>query len=318
MKIIIIILFLSLGICREVEFKEIQLSGLITDKKQEISGLEWYQDNLVLLPENLGGFVYMISKERIKKQLRSYKPEPIEPRQVSFKTADYSKIIPGFQGFEAIAFKNEFVAITLEAKNDKEMHGYYAWGTINPESFEIMIPEKNLLELPVPVQVKNFTFESLLIHEDKTIVYFEANGRNLRENAWQYTVSLADQKVEKIEHPFIEYRINDVTRLDRFKKFWAINYLWSGDRKLLKPANDTVFEHHRKGLSHSKIDGVERLIEFQINNGQIEMTNRSPIQLVLKEKESRNWEGIVRMDKRGFLIATDKYPRMILGFVPLN
>jgi hypothetical protein len=63
---------------------------------------------------------------------------------------------------------------------------------------------------------------------------------------------------------------------------------------------------------------VERLVEFQIDNGQIKMTNRSPIQLVLKEKESRNWEGIVRMDKRGFLIATDKYPRMILGFVPLN
>ena len=94
-----------------------------------------------------------LPKERIKKQLRSATPEPIEPRQVSFKTADYSKIIPGFQGFEAIAFKNKFVAITLEAKNDKEMHGYYAWGTINPETFEIMIPEKNLLELPVPVPV---------------------------------------------------------------------------------------------------------------------------------------------------------------------
>jgi hypothetical protein len=318
MKIIKIILFLSLGYCREVEFKEIQLTGLITDKGQEISGLEWYQDNLVLLPENLGGFVYMIPKERIKKQLRTSKPESIEPRQVSFKTADYSKIIPGFQGFEAIAFKNEFVAITLEAKSDKKMHGYYAWGTIDPESFEIKIPEKNLFELPVPVQVKNFTFESLLIHEDKAIVYFEANGRNLRENAWQYTVSLADQKVDKIKHPFIEYRINDVTRLDRFKKFWAINYLWSGDRKLLKPSNDVVFENHRKGFSHSKIDGVERLIEFQIKNGKIEMTDRPPIQIVLKKKESRNWEGIVRMDKRGFLIATDKYPRMILAFVPLN
>ena len=106
--------------------------------------------------------------------------------------------------------------------------------------------------------------------------------------------------------------------MDRFKKFWAINYLWSGDRKLLKPSNDVVFENHRKGFSHSKIDGVERLIEFQIKNGQIEMTDRPPIQIVLKKKESRNWEGIVRMDKRGFLIATDKYPRMILGFVPLN
>ena len=81
MKIIKITLFLSLGICREVEIKEIQLTGLITDKKQEISSLEWYQDNLVLLPENLGGFVYMIPKERIKKQLRTSKPDPIETKQ---------------------------------------------------------------------------------------------------------------------------------------------------------------------------------------------------------------------------------------------
>ena len=62
MKIIITILFFSIAIGKEVEFKEIRLSGLITDKKQEISGLEWYKDNLVLLPENLGGFYFMIPK----------------------------------------------------------------------------------------------------------------------------------------------------------------------------------------------------------------------------------------------------------------
>ena len=168
------------------------------------------------------------------------------------------------------------------------------------------------------MQVKNFTFESLLIYNDKAIVFFEANGTNIRQEGWQYTVSLTDQKIDKIYQPIIEYRINDVTRLDRFNKFWAINYLWSGDRKLLKPENDLVFKNHRKGSTHSKIDGVERFIELQINNGRIEMTNRAPIQLQLSEKESRNWECIVRMDKRGFLVATDKYPRMILAFVPIN
>lgn len=317
-KISIMILIFSMVICREIEFQEIPLSGLITDKKQEISGLEWYKDNLVLLPENLNGYLYMIPKESINNQLKTSKPVPIEPRKILFNTADYKKIIPGFEGFEAIAFKNEFVAITIEAKEDELMRGFYAWGTINPESFEIIIPEDNLIELPVPVQVKNFTFESLLIYDDKVIVFFEANGINIRKEVWQYSVSIADQKIDKIHQPSIEYRINDVTKLDKFNKFWAINYLWSGDRKLLKPENDLVFENHHKGLTHSKIDGVERLIQFQIDNGEIKMTNRAPIQLVLNEKESRNWEGIVRMDKRGFLIATDKYPRMILAFVSLN
>ena len=34
---------------KEVKVQEIQLSGLITDKKQEISGMDWYQDRLFLL-----------------------------------------------------------------------------------------------------------------------------------------------------------------------------------------------------------------------------------------------------------------------------
>ena len=39
---------------------------------------------------------------------------------------------------------------------------------------------------------------------------------------------------------------------------------------------------------------------------------------VLDSDNSRNWESIARLDDKGFLIATDKYPKMILGFVPFN
>jgi hypothetical protein len=30
----------------------------------------------------------------------------------------------------------------------------------------------------------------------------------------------------------------------------------------------------------------------------------------------RNWEGLVRLDDRGFLLVTDLFPGTILGFVP--
>jgi len=36
----------------------------------------------------------------------------------------------------------------------------------------------------------------------------------------------------------------------------------------------------------------------------------------LPGNDARNWEGIVRLDNRGFLLATDKFPTTILGFVP--
>ncbi len=33
------------------------------------------------------------------------------------------------------------------------------------------------------------------------------------------------------------------------------------------------------------------------------------------EPNLRNWEGIVRLENRGFLLMTDKYPETLFGFV---
>ena len=60
--IIITIACLPMIFGQEVKVQEIKLSGLITDKKQEISGMDWYGNRLFLLPENLGGFLFSISK----------------------------------------------------------------------------------------------------------------------------------------------------------------------------------------------------------------------------------------------------------------
>jgi hypothetical protein len=39
---------------------------------------------------------------------------------------------------------------------------------------------------------------------------------------------------------------------------------------------------------------------------------------LVSDDDTRNWEGLVRLDDYGFLLATDKYPRTILAFVPLD
>ena len=74
----------------------------------------------------------------------------------------------------------------------------------------------------------------------------------------------------------------------------------------------------KEGKSHQNSDVGERLIEFEFNEDKIQLSGRDPIQIELDEKGARNWEGIVRLDDRGFLIATDKYPEMILGFIPFK
>jgi hypothetical protein len=317
-KFYLFVFLISFGVAGEIQYQPILLSGLITNPKQEISGMDLYNDQIMLLPENLGGFLYMISKGEILNALEKKEEILIEPKQPAFHSPDYSKSIPGFEGLEAIAFNGNNVYITLESKDNKMMRGYLAWGTIDPTTKEVTIPKKNLLELETPIQVNNMTFESLLIHNDHVILFYETQGINLQKSVWQYRVSLTDFSVSKIEFPNIEYRITDVSRMDDQNHFWAINYYWPGDAKYLKPAPDPIVMKIKEGKSHQKSDAVERLVEFEFKEDKIQLSEREPIQIELDEKASRNWEGIVRLNDRGFLVATDKYPEMILGFIPFK
>ena len=316
--IVLILFILSPGISKEVKIRQISLSGLITNPKQEISGMDWYKDNLFLLPENLGGFLFMIPNNQIQDALMTKNPDPILPRQIKFTTPDYSSLINGFDGLEAIAFQGEKVLITIEAESNDTMVGFVAWGKIDPETYEVKIPKENLKKIETPIQISNMTYESIIVHNNRAVLIYEANGSNLQKTVQQPVVSLLDFSEKKMKSPNIEYRITDATRIDQNRRFWAINYFWPGDKKRLKPAADPITETSGKGKTHQSSDVVERLIEFEIKGEIINFSDHEPIQLELDKDAPRNWEGIVRIDDKGFLIVTDKHPKMILGFVPIK
>ena len=50
---------------KEVTPFYIKISGPMADRKQEISGMDWYKDNLFLLPENFNGYVFLIKKLKL-------------------------------------------------------------------------------------------------------------------------------------------------------------------------------------------------------------------------------------------------------------
>ena len=60
--------------------QEIKLKGLITNPKQEISGMDWFNDKLFFLPENLGGYLFMSTKNEIHEQITSKKGY-LEPKK---------------------------------------------------------------------------------------------------------------------------------------------------------------------------------------------------------------------------------------------
>ena len=313
--LIITILSSSLILCEEAKVQEIKLSGLITDKKQEISGMDWYQDRLFLLPENMGGFLFSISKGEILNAIKGDKELPITPKKTRLKTPNYSSLIKGFDGFEAIAFKGNKIYITIEAEHDGVMVSYLVWGKIDSKSLEVSINEKNLQPIKTPIQLNNISFESIIINDKDIIMIYEANGSNLRKNPTQTVFSHKSNNTSQINFPNIEYRITDATKMDKKGRFWAINYFWPGDKKLLNPGKDNVLNRVEQGSSHFKSNQIERLVEFQLNTSEISISDTKPIQLFLESDASRNWEAVARLDDKGLLIATDKHPKMILGYV---
>ena len=91
----------------------------------------------------------MLSKNEIQEHISSGKGS-LKPKKTIFNTPDYSKSILGFDGFEALAFDGNDVYISIEAEQDGMMVGYLAWGSINPNSFEINIGEKNIQKVEHP------------------------------------------------------------------------------------------------------------------------------------------------------------------------
>ena len=313
--LIVILISLSQLLGKETNVQEIKLSGLITDGNQEISGMDWYQDRLFLLPENLGGFLFAIPKIEILNSIKSNEKMSITPKQTRFITPDYKNLINGFDGFEAIAFNGNKVFISIEAEHNEKMNSYIVWGEIDPSTLEIKIEQDHLKWVDTPIQIDNFSFESLLVYGDDILMIYEANGSNIQQDVQQVVFSPSSGKISFMDFTNIEYRITDATKINKNSKFWSINYFWPGDKKKLAPGQDKILNNVKQGRSHSKSNQVERLIEFEIKSSGISISDTEPIQLVLEPDMSRNWEALARLDNIGLLIATDKYPRMILGYV---
>ena len=114
--------------------------------------------------------------------------------------------------------------------------------------------------------------------------------------------------------PAIEYRLTDASTPDADGAFWVLNYFFWGDLIKIKPAEDQLSPgRDRFSLLPQQI---ERLVQLKITEHGIIPGDHTPIRLALAVNGlARNWEALVTLDERGFLIATDKYPETILAFI---
>jgi hypothetical protein len=295
----------------------IPLAGEVADASAEISGLAWHGDSLILLPqypERFGdgdGTLFALPKADILNYLDGKSATPLEPAKIKLSAAGLKESIPNFQGYEAIGFHDDQVFMTIEAGEGADMHGYLVSGTMDAN--EIKLDTSKVVEIPLPIDSENHTDEALIVTDDKVLTFYELNGAGLIPQPAAQVFDFELNPEGSASLPNLEYRLTDAAFSDG--KIWVINYFYPGDTDML-PKSDPLAETYGEGATHAQYEQVERLVELGYSDSGITLTDTAPVQMSLAE-DSRNWEGLVLLDQRGFLVATDKYPGTLLGFVEM-
>jgi hypothetical protein len=312
----------------------IPLAGPLASRDAEISGLAWYGDQLILLPQYPGRFtvgtdtvdmagalrdegaLFALSMSEIVAFLDGTTGDTLRPRPLRFAAPGLAAGTPGFEGYEAIAFQGDRVFVIIESAGAGATHGFLVAGVVEADG-GIRLDAASLKPLPPQALLDNLSYETLLATPDGVIALQEANGAAVNPTPEAYRYAPQFSLLDSLRVPTLEYRLTDATELDSTGRFWVMNYFYPGDRALLRPGPDALEEKFGRGPTHRRGATVERLVELHLDGGRIAPTGRAPIQLeLLDEATPRNWEGIARLGERGFIAATDKYPETMLAFIP--
>ncbi len=305
----------------EQEVTKIEMEHPFLDLNPEFSGLAWYKDKLILLPQypnsfaKGSGYLFYISKNEIINYLYLDDPEPIKIHTLKFKDTGLEKYASTGSGYEAIVFEGDNVFLNIESIDEFKTTGFLVKGKIDFERKIVVVDSEKLGKIKSQSGIHNFSDESILSYKGNLYTIHEANGIGVNPHPHSKIFNTSLDQIGSVTFPNVEYRITDATQPDSLGRFFALNYLYLGDINKLKPEADSIAIKFGLGKSQSLVSGIERIICFRILDDKVHLEeDQSPVYIKLTGK-GRNWEGIVKLDEKGFLIITDKFPETILAFV---
>jgi hypothetical protein len=192
--------------------------------------------------------------------------------------------------------------------------GYLVSGTISSDLSEIRIDTSHVIEIQPAVQMDNRTDEALVVTQDKLLTFFEINGAELNPQPAAHVFGMDLTPQGTISFPSLEYRVTDAT-LAPDGDIWVINYIAPKDADVY-PISDPLLEKYGNGGVPNRNRQVERLVKLHLTDTGLTLVDQPPVEIPLINNP-RNWEGLVLLDDRGFLLVTDKSPNTMLGFVPM-
>ena len=310
------LLLLPGGVAAGAEGVAVQLlalAGEAATPQAEISGLAWHGEALLLLPQYParfgapgGGSLFCLPRQRILDVLDGRLVGPLAPEPVPFDDGGLPSLIEGFEGYEALAVEGDRAFLTIEARSRGAMQGYLVLGTVRDNPLTIELDPATLRAIPLQTSLPNTAEETLVVVPQGVATLHEANGGRVNPRPQAHLFSRGLVPLGTLPLPPLEHRITDASSADAAGHFWVAQVFSACNRRYLAPGGDAPAGTWE----------VEGLIELCLTPEGIVRTDRAPIYLALEGNRSRNWEGLVRLDERGFLVASDRHPGTLLGFVP--
>lgn len=310
---------------QEVRPQFFKLPNWLEPRESMISGLAWYGDDLILLPQQrpIGGQrslhrgkLYSIPRSALEREIDAPTDAPL-PIDVWTLESPGIDTLKGFEGLEAIAFAGDTVFMTVESGAPPTPHAWLLRGRMDAVHRIVRMDPPDV-RIVGQSAIGNLTEEALVVYSGEVISIHEANGAVVNPNAVAHAFPIVRQpgtpwKARELLMAAIEYQVTDATAADDMGRFWVSNRLFEGDRAL--QATDRVFGGPPNRNRAASATWIERVVELRVTRDGIVPSGRPPIYLKLGE-ESRNWEGIARLGTRGLVLVVDKYPSTRLAFIP--
>ena len=286
----------------EVAVQVLPLAPPADHRRHEFSGLAWYADTLLLLPQNIKDppyELYALRKADIDAFLSGAVPGPLAPDSIPLDLpGGFETWVPGYDGLEAVAVRGRSIYLAIEAEVRRHMFTWVVAGRITGSlrngSARITLDSASFTQVPLTTDIHNLSVETLLLTPEGLLAINEVNGANTTAKSTRgkpeaRAVDVVARTTHTVPMDIIEYRLTDATDLDATGRFWAINYFLPRDAASLDPATDQLTATHGQGPTHARSDIVERLVEFKVTPSGITRVRTTPIQLVLrKDGQARN------------------------------
>lgn len=306
----------------EAVVRPISLSAPLDDAEAEVSGLTWFGDTLIVLPQYPARFsgglpraLYGIARSDLQRALSDASSASVTPFRVELKADGLADSTHPYQGCEAIAFDDDRAYVLVESHTfTGRMQAFLLGGQVSPQLAPVHLDTSAPVLIEAQTDLDNMAYEALTVWGDTIVALYEANGANVNPTPYALRFGRDLTRLDSVRMSTLEYRITDATAVDASGRFWVTNYLYAGERDKLDPAPDSVMIERGVGASHRGASVVERLVELRITPSGIVRTDAAPVWLTLAGGTGRNWEGVARFGD-GFLIATDRFPTTLLAYV---